>query len=102
MTLEQLDERKNQDIKRLFLAEGSVRVQLGSFADRLTIYEWESLTKDQGNTIIALKELRAKYSHIMVDDIGATSEDSSWKYWLHMRDKGLVDALFRGSGIQVL
>lgn len=70
------------------LALRSVRAQLG-------------VIKGQGNTTVALRELRENFKQITVDDLEESPADSSCQYWLHMRKKGLVDILLRDSGIQV-
>ena len=63
----------------------------------LAIYEWCSESPNSGNTVKALLQLRENYSEIIVHDIGGGPQDSSWKYWLYMRNKGFVDRLYDGN-----
>jgi hypothetical protein len=48
-----------------------------------------------------LEILREKYKKIIVSSIGDYPEDESWKYWLHMKNKNLVDILLDSQGDKV-
>jgi hypothetical protein len=85
--------REKQDIEDYSFLGGKVTAQLGKYKHELTIYSWRSYDEGNGNTVETLKLLRKKFTKIIVSEIGETPQDSSWKYWLHMRDKGLVDIL---------
>lgn len=69
-------------------------VVINEDGDALSILEWSSLPpRGRGATTRVLEALRQDFAHIHVVGIGYTPTDPSWTYWLHMRDKGLVDTL---------
>lgn len=57
----------------------------------VAIHEWSSAQR--GHTARALQELRDCYGTVTAIGIGADPADASWRYWLHMARKGLVDRL---------
>ncbi len=57
--------------------------------------------RKKGYTIKALKLLGKEYRKITIDGIGGFPEEDSWKYWLHMRNKGLVDVLLDSYGDEI-
>jgi len=59
----------------------------------LAIYEFWSDVPGQGNAKRALKELRKKYTWIVVLNIGHHPNAKSWKFWMKMARDGLVDEL---------
>ena len=60
------------------------------------IYEWQS--DKPGYTVVALEELKTTFGAISVVGIGSDEGDPSWRYWLRMAAKGLVDRLESDDG----
>jgi hypothetical protein len=86
-------DKEKQNIEEYSYLDGKVTGLLGKYKNELTIYSWQSYDDGNGNTVEALKLLRKKFTKIIVSEIGGSPQDSSWRYWIHMREKGLVDIL---------
>jgi hypothetical protein len=99
--LKRQEERKKQTIESHSFADGLVECQIGIDGSHLTIYQWRSFDEKKGNTTQVLKSFRKKYKKITIADIGGYPEDDSWKYWLYIRSKGLVDILRDSYGDEV-
>ncbi len=80
------------------LANNKVKAYLLPNDKEVTILGWVSLRKGEGNTTVALNELRLQYEKIIVRPVYAVSES----YWLHMLSLGLVDKLINEDGREIL
>jgi hypothetical protein len=58
----------------------------------VAIWDWWSAQEGQGNTVRALKELRATYPGYRISVQAAM--DEAIPYWQAVAQKGLVDAIF--------
>ena len=75
--------------------DGTVEADvIGRIGEKLDIYDFLSKNSGKGNAKRALIELKNKYNHIHVHGIGCSSNDSSWKFWVHMKNSGFVDYLY--------
>lgn len=93
--------RAKQKIENYSFANGLVKGEVGIDGDNLIIYEWLCHEERKGHTTRALKSLRERFQHITISSIGGYPKDESWKYWLHMRSKGLADILVDDQGSAV-
>lgn len=89
---------------------GAVSIADGPKGRSLGIYEWSSRHPSQGDTVRALKWLRARgFEHIEAHGVGTLDEfdgalvgDISTMYWAHMVGKGLVDQMFDDEGAELV
>lgn len=91
--LKRQSNRAKQEFESYSFANGLVKGKVGIDGDNLTIYEWRCYEEKNGHTTRALKSLRERFKQITISSIGAYQKDESWKYWLHILSKGLVDIL---------
>lgn len=89
---------------------GAVSIADGPKGRSLGIYEWSSRHPSQGDTVRALKWLRARgFEHIEAHGVGKLEEfdgdlvgDIATVYWAHMIGKGLVDKMFDDDGAELV
>ena len=89
---------------------GAVSITDGPKGRSLAIYEWSSRYPNQGDTVRALKWMRARgFEHIEAHGVGTLDEfdgalvgDISTVYWAHMIGKGLVDQMFDDEGAELV
>ena len=63
------------------------------------ILDWNSKYKKHGGTEISLNRLKTKYGgEIRAIDAGYTHEES-FKYWVKMMEKGLIDGIYDDDAI---
>lgn len=79
-------------------SHGPVSAQIEARSDGVDIYEWQS---SGGHTVEALQELGRLYGNIHVVGVGTSPDSPSWRYWLHMRAKGLVNSMEDDEGREV-
>ena len=84
-------------------SDGFVGAEILVLSRSIDIYHWQSNKGGEGRTKRALQELRDEFpgKKIYVHGIGDTEEDTSWKYWVYMAEKGHVDVLLDDGGGEV-
>jgi len=90
----------NESISNWRSEDGSVGGEIDIGEDYVAIYEWWSNSPGMGDTEKALLELK-RHGPIHVVGIGNSPDDPSWKYWVRMREKGLVNTLEDDEGNKI-
>jgi hypothetical protein len=93
-----------------YSVHGEVAITEGPGTRTLAIYEWSSRQPSLGNTVRALKWMRARgITHIEAHGVGTLDEvdgalvgDIATVYWAHMMSKGLVDRMFDDNGAELV
>lgn len=74
--------------------DGTVCVDIvGIAGEYVSIHSFSSLEDGKGNARRALKELKDKFNFVAAIGIGMEPTDPSWKFWVYMKEEGLVDKL---------
>lgn len=78
------------------LANKTIKAHLLPFPDgsQVKILGWISLVPNQGNTKVALIELRKHYQKIVAFNVSGNSQ----LYWKHMKAFGFIDEIFDENG----
>lgn len=71
-------------------SDGKVTADIEVGNGSVAIYEFSSLEPGRGNAQRALRELRSVYGAVAAIGIGDSQMDSSWRFWQHMHERGLI------------